>query len=373
MTFDDGMRLFKSGDYSGAAHEFVGVTEKDENNHKAWNALGICLSKTGEYETAATCFENALAIAPDNATYKKNQVGNEKKRQAEPDLSLDDGPAPHISKPKISEIAEIDVGRAPFWLGLIGFIIGIGVSFFLIAAGGVLGAFGVSGSNMIGGRGWLLIILCVIGLASVFVRHKKYGGLILIISGLLILIATGGFGIITGLLFLIAGVLIIRKVGFDPIYYLNFREDLAKKSIFTVIIVLSLLMTLGAMASPSPSYNSNNEIIKNSEASGLKTTSQLDVLPTPDISPKLEKYTIYAAQPTHSKSGILIWDFDPSTDEYLYEFTIYLDANGGYQADRSKANWGKRGFVEAMGKVQVGKINPDQPFEKYGYTYYPEA
>jgi Flp pilus assembly protein TadD len=57
-------------------------------------ALGICLSKTGQYDNAAISFENAVALSPDNATYKKNLAGNQKKRQAEPDLELDDGPAP---------------------------------------------------------------------------------------------------------------------------------------------------------------------------------------------------------------------------------------------------------------------------------------
>ena len=95
MGFDAGMKKFKEGDFVQAAHEFVSVTEADEHNHKGWNALGICLSKTGEYESAATCFENALAIEPDNATYKKNQERNDKKRAVQGDLlELDENPVP---------------------------------------------------------------------------------------------------------------------------------------------------------------------------------------------------------------------------------------------------------------------------------------
>lgn len=94
MSYDEGMKLFKSGNYRAAAEQFATVTEADENNHKAWNALGICLSKIGEYEQAAVCFDNAVTLAPENATYLKNQAGNEKKRMiAEPDLELDVGPA----------------------------------------------------------------------------------------------------------------------------------------------------------------------------------------------------------------------------------------------------------------------------------------
>lgn len=90
MTYDEGLRLFKSANYRAAAEQFAAVTEADENNHQAWNALGICLSKLGEYENAGTCFDNAVMLAPDNPTYRKNQAGNEKKRQSRPALELDD-------------------------------------------------------------------------------------------------------------------------------------------------------------------------------------------------------------------------------------------------------------------------------------------
>lgn len=80
MSFDEGMRLFRSGDIPGACDQFHQAVEQDENNHKAWNALGICLSKTGEYEDAETCFENALMLDPGNATYEKNREKNDQKR-----------------------------------------------------------------------------------------------------------------------------------------------------------------------------------------------------------------------------------------------------------------------------------------------------
>jgi Flp pilus assembly protein TadD len=73
------MTAFKAGNYSEAAWHFAAVTEADDQNHKAWNALGIYLSKTGEYGEADICFENALTLRPDNETYKKNQDRNRKK------------------------------------------------------------------------------------------------------------------------------------------------------------------------------------------------------------------------------------------------------------------------------------------------------
>ena len=76
MSFDEGMRLFRSGNITGARGQFHQAVEQDENNHKAWNALGICLSKTGEYEDADTCFENALMLEPGNSTYERNREKN---------------------------------------------------------------------------------------------------------------------------------------------------------------------------------------------------------------------------------------------------------------------------------------------------------
>lgn len=76
MSFDDGMRLFRAGDVSGACEQFHQAVEQDENNHRAWNALGICLSKTGHYDDADTCFENALMLDPGNPTYERNRERN---------------------------------------------------------------------------------------------------------------------------------------------------------------------------------------------------------------------------------------------------------------------------------------------------------
>ncbi|MDD1728661.1 MAG: tetratricopeptide repeat protein, partial [Methanospirillum sp.] len=185
MSFDDGMRAFKEGNYDQASRLFVAVTEQDENNHKAWNALGICLSKTGEYEQAGICFDNAVTLDPANPIYKKNQAKNDTRIKAAPEesLELDDGPVIRTQRQTVryAKDSDPDVGRGPFWLGLTGFIFGILVSLFLIAAGGFFGAFGVSGSDMLGGRGWITIFLCLVGFAGVFVKHRQYGGLLLIL------------------------------------------------------------------------------------------------------------------------------------------------------------------------------------------------
>ena len=104
MSFNEGMKLFRAGDIPAACEQFQQAVEQDENNHKAWNALGICLSKSGEHDDAATCFENALMLDPGNSTYEKNQEKNEAKRpvnwQVRPkqEVKADTKPAP-VEKP----------------------------------------------------------------------------------------------------------------------------------------------------------------------------------------------------------------------------------------------------------------------------------
>lgn len=92
MTFQDGVTLFKSGDYNAAAEHFYQVTQENEKNHKAWNALGTCLSKMGRYSDANTCFTYAIRLDADNDIYKKNKRNNEiyLKKEEEDNFSLDE-------------------------------------------------------------------------------------------------------------------------------------------------------------------------------------------------------------------------------------------------------------------------------------------
>ncbi len=102
MSFDDGIKAFKEGEYHQAAEYFVNVTELDSQNHKAWNALGICLSKMGDYEQASICFDNALLIAPNNETYERNKTKNKvkvtKKHSSGTDVQISEEEFIHITK-----------------------------------------------------------------------------------------------------------------------------------------------------------------------------------------------------------------------------------------------------------------------------------
>lgn len=107
--FSDGISAYKQGDYSRAIDEFHAAVEEDDQDHRAWNALGTALSKSGDYEGAATCFENALILAPDNATYLKNQDRNDAKRgSSEDEIELDDEPP--INRPSIKVEEPLGLG-----------------------------------------------------------------------------------------------------------------------------------------------------------------------------------------------------------------------------------------------------------------------
>lgn len=70
--FQDGVRLYKEGKYSEAVEKLHSVVRADRNNHKAWNALGVVLSKISDLDQSIICFENALSLMPGNETYIKN-------------------------------------------------------------------------------------------------------------------------------------------------------------------------------------------------------------------------------------------------------------------------------------------------------------
>ena len=76
--FSRGLRAFRSGDFQTAVELLSDAVEYDEQNDRAWNALGTACAKIGRYEDADLCFENALTISPDNPIYLKNRKTNSK-------------------------------------------------------------------------------------------------------------------------------------------------------------------------------------------------------------------------------------------------------------------------------------------------------
>jgi hypothetical protein len=76
-----GLRAFRNNEYQEAVKHLSVAVEYDENNDKAWNALGIACAKVGRYADADLCFENALTLSPDNQVYLKNRRTNAKNLQ----------------------------------------------------------------------------------------------------------------------------------------------------------------------------------------------------------------------------------------------------------------------------------------------------
>ncbi len=71
-AFQDGIRLFKEGRFAESVEKLHAVASAEHTNHKAWNALGVALSRTGDIDQAIVCFENALLLDSSNQTYLKN-------------------------------------------------------------------------------------------------------------------------------------------------------------------------------------------------------------------------------------------------------------------------------------------------------------
>ena len=91
MSYSAGMEAFRSGNYQAAADAFHAAIDADDQDHKAWNALGVVYTKTGEYEAADTCYENALTLAPGTAAYQRNQAKNRARWHPADVLDVDDG------------------------------------------------------------------------------------------------------------------------------------------------------------------------------------------------------------------------------------------------------------------------------------------
>ena len=82
--YQRGLRAFRNKEYESAIEYFSEAVGYDENDHKAWNALGTACSIVGRHSDADLCYENALTIDPENETYLKNRVANAKKMKKPP-------------------------------------------------------------------------------------------------------------------------------------------------------------------------------------------------------------------------------------------------------------------------------------------------
>jgi tetratricopeptide (TPR) repeat protein len=78
--YAEGLKAYRFANYETAYELFLGIVESNDQNVKAWNALGVVCTKLGRIEDALICFENAYTIEPENSTYKKNLQNLQKKQ-----------------------------------------------------------------------------------------------------------------------------------------------------------------------------------------------------------------------------------------------------------------------------------------------------
>ena len=69
---EDGMGLFKKGDYASALTSFKIMEDQGVVNASLYEHMGYCFQKTGDNAMAVLYYEKALKISPLNGTLKEN-------------------------------------------------------------------------------------------------------------------------------------------------------------------------------------------------------------------------------------------------------------------------------------------------------------
>ena len=100
----------------------------------------------------------------------------------------------------------------PFWLGLIGGLLGIAAALFAIFFGSLGAAFDPSaGYDMIIGLGFAALLFSITGIVGGVLKSDSTGGVLMILSGILVLISVSFFGVPTLILFIIGGIIKYRN------------------------------------------------------------------------------------------------------------------------------------------------------------------
>lgn len=76
--YKKGIEAYRRGELEHAGDLLVQVVEAKEDDHRAWNALGVIFTKTKRFEDADICFENAITLDPFNEIYERNRMKNKK-------------------------------------------------------------------------------------------------------------------------------------------------------------------------------------------------------------------------------------------------------------------------------------------------------
>lgn len=116
ILYKNGIEAYRRGELQKASDLLMQVVEASEEDHRAWNALGVVFTRMKKYEDAEVCFENALTLDPSNEVYMRNR----EKNQGHMKKSVKD----HLSALQLPQLSEIPVlFRAIGIVGIIALIV----------------------------------------------------------------------------------------------------------------------------------------------------------------------------------------------------------------------------------------------------------
>ena len=72
-SFHEGLKAYREARYSDAIELLRAAVTENEEDHKAWNALGVTYSKIGDTRKAIESYNTALKYDPGNESYIRNR------------------------------------------------------------------------------------------------------------------------------------------------------------------------------------------------------------------------------------------------------------------------------------------------------------
>lgn len=102
IIYKTGVDAYRRGELQKASDLLMQVVEASEEDHRAWNALGVVFTKMSKYEDAEVCFENALTLDPSNEVYMRNREKNNGHIKKSVKDHLSTFQLPHLSEIPVS-------------------------------------------------------------------------------------------------------------------------------------------------------------------------------------------------------------------------------------------------------------------------------
>lgn len=293
-----GNDYFSQGKYEEAIKSYAHAIELDTNYLDAWNNMGLALLKLGKIDEAKQVNEHIKKI--------KSEI-------LKPIPQTIEEPA-HVPQ-QIQNHMPVKIDKRPFWLCLIALIFGILAGLFAIFFGGLLSVFGES--NAIISQGIVAILFSIVGFAGAIINRNRIGSILMILGGVMVLFTVGAFGILTFILFLLAGIIEysnqsarlhtsgVKKIAFLLVIFLG---------VFIVSIVfvgLAFNSLSSATNSNIPAYNSNQpSLLSDTPVSPIQSSSQSTNVPISSVNSNQFNSV------THSDVSTILknWDEDAEDD-----------------------------------------------------------